>query len=266
MTPVVSRVSLELGETTAKIATPADAAAVKSRVARLLAKSLTADAAVQIALVNNRGLQAEYNALGISEAEYVEASLPPSPSVSFERVTYHGDLDIERRLIGDLLQLLTLPRRTKIAETESVRLSTRRSKRRSGLRPRRGEPYRAVAALETGAFLVKARTSADAAAQLNRKLGETGAATKLDQARSSALYAEVATELAQARLDAGKQREALTRQLGLWGRDADYKLPSRLPGFPRSGQNPRSSRTRSASASTSSRRASNSTRSRRSSA
>lgn len=118
MDPVVSRVSLELGKDVAKIVTPADAAAAQGRVRSLLARPLTADGAVQIALLNNRGLQVEYNALGVSEAAYVEAGLPPSPTVSLERVAGSGDLDVERRLIADLLQLLTLPRRAKIAETE----------------------------------------------------------------------------------------------------------------------------------------------------
>ncbi|RXF73175.1 TolC family protein [Hansschlegelia zhihuaiae] len=234
MSPVTSRVSLELGATTAKIVTPADAAAVRSRVDRLLARPLTADAAVQIALLNNRGLQVEYNALGVSEAEYVAASLPPSPTVSIERVAASGDLDVERRLIADLLQLLTLPRRSKIAETEfrAAQHKAVAATFRTAAEARRAF-YRAVAGRETAAFLETARASAGAAAELTKKLGETGAATKLNQARSSALYAEVATELAEARLDAAKEREALTRQLGLWGRDLDYKLPGRLPSFPR---------------------------------
>ena len=234
MTPVASRVSLELGATTAKIATQADAVAVKSRVDRLLALPLTVDAAVQVALLNNRGLQAEYNALGVSEADYVEASLPPSPTVSIERVTGSGDLDVERRLIADLLQLLTLPRRTKIAESEfrAAQYRAIAATFRTAAEARRSY-YRAVAARETAAFLETARASAGAAAELTRKLGETGAATRLNQARSGALYAEVATELAEARLDAAKEREALTRRLGLWGRDLDYRIPARLRSLPR---------------------------------
>jgi hypothetical protein len=45
-----------------------DAAAVQTRVTRLLHRPLSADAAVQIALLNNLGLQAAYNRLGIAEA------------------------------------------------------------------------------------------------------------------------------------------------------------------------------------------------------
>ena len=54
--------------------TPEDEAQAHARVKRLLKKTLTADDAVQIALLNNRELQAAYNALGLSEAEMIEAS------------------------------------------------------------------------------------------------------------------------------------------------------------------------------------------------
>src|SRR5262249_20474895 len=56
---------------------------VEGKVRALLAKPLTASSAMQIALLNNRGLQAAYNDLGISEAQMIEASLPPSPSLAF---------------------------------------------------------------------------------------------------------------------------------------------------------------------------------------
>ena len=56
--------------------------AAERRVRQLLASPLSADAAVQIALLNNKGLQAAYNDLGVAEAAKVEASLPPNPAFS----------------------------------------------------------------------------------------------------------------------------------------------------------------------------------------
>lgn len=234
MAPVTARVSLELGEHAAKIVTPEDAGVASSRVRALLAKPLTADGAARIALLNNRGLQAAYNALGVAEADYVAASLPPSPVVSFERVAASGDLDVERRIVADLLQLFTLPRRTKIAEAE-FRAAQQRAIAatfRTASEARRAWT-RAVAARETAAFLETARSSANVAAELSARLGETGAATRLDQARAGSLAAETSAALAEARLDAAKAREALTRELGLWGRDLGYRLPARLPALPK---------------------------------
>jgi len=66
MARVTSHVSAEIGKDTAKLSNEADVQAVRERVSALLKQPLTPDSAVQIALLSNRGLQAEFNALGIS--------------------------------------------------------------------------------------------------------------------------------------------------------------------------------------------------------
>jgi hypothetical protein len=73
----------------------------------LLAKPLTVSSAVQIALINNRGLQAAFNELGISEAQMVEASLPPPPTLSFQRIVGSGGFEIERQIVQNVLALLS---------------------------------------------------------------------------------------------------------------------------------------------------------------
>lgn len=234
MSPVANEVTAAIGKDTVKIASIGDAEAVDGRISALLRKPLTADSAVQLALFNNRGLQAEYNSLGISEAAFVEASLPPNPVIGVERLATGGELEIERRVIANVLALLTLPARSEIArmQFEAARQRAIEATFRTAADTRRAY-YRAVASRQTVSFLEQARMSADAAADLTRKLGETGAAKKLDQARASAFYAEVSNELAQARMSAGTDREALSRMLGLWGADLDYKLPGQLPALPR---------------------------------
>jgi outer membrane protein TolC len=66
-----------------------------------------------------------------------------------------------------------------------------------------------------------------------RRLGESGAANKLDQAREQVFYAEVTAQLAGARQRASSERERLIRLMGLWGADLDFKLPVALPALPR---------------------------------
>jgi outer membrane protein TolC len=68
--------------------------------------------------------------------------------------------------------------------------------------------------------------------QLAKRLGETGAMNKLDQARNQAFYAEIVAQLATARLRAASERERLVRALGLWGDDLDFRLPGQLPPLP----------------------------------
>jgi outer membrane protein TolC len=65
----------------------ADLDVIAKRVAELLAKPLTVDDAVQIALLNNRGLQASFQELGITEAEVVQAGRLPNPGFSFGRMS-----------------------------------------------------------------------------------------------------------------------------------------------------------------------------------
>src|SRR5215468_5004781 len=64
-----------------------DEAAARKRVTRLLHRPLSADAAVQIALLNNLDLQAAYNRLGIAEALAVKASRPPAISFSLSDIS-----------------------------------------------------------------------------------------------------------------------------------------------------------------------------------
>ena len=93
----------------------AEVDAAREAVQRLLARPLSADTAVKIALLNNRALQASYNALGMAEATMVEASLPPDPGFSISDAAGGGGLDIERRIVADILALATLPARAEIA-------------------------------------------------------------------------------------------------------------------------------------------------------
>ena len=65
-------------------ASAADASLAQGEVSRLLHAPLSADAAVQIALLNNTGLQAAYNRLGVAEAVMVQSSRPPLPIFGFD--------------------------------------------------------------------------------------------------------------------------------------------------------------------------------------
>lgn len=233
MDAVATQVSAMIGADAVKITSQGEAASATGRVKALLAKPLTPSSAVQIALLNNRGLQAEYNALGLSEVDFVEASLPPNPTVTLSRTVTNGALDVERRIIANLLALLTQPTRRAIGERqfEAARYRAIDATFRTAVNARKAY-YAAVAARQKVSYLEQARDSADAAADLTRSLGETGAAKKLDQARTAAFYAELSNQLAAARLEVETTRELLTRSLGVWGGDINYKLPGQLPSLP----------------------------------
>src|SRR6266496_5784223 len=60
-------------------------AQAQAAVTSLLSRPLTADSAVQVALLNNHNLQATYEELGIAQADLVEAGLLRNPIFTFER-------------------------------------------------------------------------------------------------------------------------------------------------------------------------------------
>jgi len=224
----------ELRKDVVALRSPEDAQAARARVQALLRKRLTADAAVQVALLNNRGLQAAYNELGLAEAAMLQASLPPNPTFSVERLSGPLEIEIEKRIVGNILALATLPARAEIAADRFRQAQLRAAEEtlRVAAETRRAF-YRAVAAREGAAFLDQAKAAAETATQLAKRLGETGAMNKLDQAREQIFYADITAQTATARQRAASERERLIRLMGLWGGDLDFTLPAALPAPPR---------------------------------
>ncbi|MFK0166451.1 TolC family protein [Rhizobium sp. NPDC090279] len=202
-------------------------------------KTLDADTAVQIALLNNKGLQASYADLGDSAADAWQTTMLFNPTAS---IGLNGigtpELEafkaIEGVLTANILALMTKKRDIALADTRfrQAQLNAAIETLRLAADTRRAW-ITAVAADENVAGLQRAQTAADAASELAEKLGETGAMAKGAQAREHAFAAELAAETAKARLTARLAREELTRRLGLWGSDAKYRLPNRLPPLPK---------------------------------
>src|SRR5215510_16022375 len=115
MSVVADIAGRDLNKHVVALRTPEEAQSVRARVVALLRRPLTADAAVQVALINNRALQAAYNELGLAEAAMIQTSLPPNPTLSVSRVATSLEIEIERKIVADILALATLPARSDIA-------------------------------------------------------------------------------------------------------------------------------------------------------
>jgi outer membrane protein TolC len=222
-----------LGKQVAFVRTADDAEQANTTVRQLLARNLSADAAVQVALLNNKGLQAAYNELALAETDLIEQSLPPNPTFSISRISGNGASEIERQVVGDILALATLPFRSEIARERfrQAQLRAALETLRLAAEVRRAY-FRTIAANEMVGLLTDAKSTAESTAQLAKKLGETGALNKLDQAREQVFYAETTAELATARQAATSARERLTRLMGLWDQDLGFRLPDKLPSLP----------------------------------
>ena len=92
--------------------------------------------------------------------------------------------------------------------------------------------YMALAADETVRYQRQVREAAEAGAELARRMEQVGNFNKLSRAREQGFYADAALRLAQAEQAQRAGRERLTRLMGLWGAQADFALPERLPDLP----------------------------------
>ena len=105
-----------LGKDVEWVKTEAEADGLKGKVEALLAKPLSADDAVQIALYNNPALQATYAELGISESDLRSAGRLENPRFSFMRaINNENSVKIESLLSFGVMSLITLPMRMEAA-------------------------------------------------------------------------------------------------------------------------------------------------------
>ena len=205
-----------------------------ARVANLLKQPLDPNSTVQIALLNNQGLQAAFADLGVAESDYVQAGRLRNPGFSFGRLRGGEGLEIDRSITFDLIGLLTLPLRSGIEQGrfEQAKLQAASVAVQLAADARRAF-FEAVAAQQTEQYMLQVLGSAQASAELARRMARVGNWNKLDLTREQAAYAETIAQVARARQDAVAKREQLTRLLGLWGRDTAFTLPERLPDLPK---------------------------------
>lgn len=203
--------------------------------AMLQGKTISAETAVQVALLNNRGLQAAYAELGFSAADVWEAALGPVPSV---RVSVSGLADdvartLEATLLNSILEAATAKPRTKVAELRfhQARLTAAGETIALAVETRRAW-IEAVAAFEAASLIAGTQNTADAASELAVELGRTGAMNAADQAREHAFTAEITAERADAKLEAQLAKERLARLMGVSLSQVNFYVPDALPSLP----------------------------------
>jgi outer membrane protein TolC len=212
---------------------PEDLDRIDQRVGELLARPLGMDEAVQIALLNNRGLQAAYAELGITEAEVVQAGRLPNPGFSFGRMTQGDEVEHERGLHVNLARLIAMPlvQRVEARRLEQVRATVAMQVLSLAADTRKAW-VKAVAAEESVRYSRQVMQAAEAGAELARRMAQVGNFNKLQQAREQGFYADAALNLARAEQQRRAARERLTRLMGLWGEQTAFRLPERLPDLP----------------------------------
>ena len=200
----------------------------------MIASELTSDAAVQIALLNNRNLQATYEDLGIAQADLVRAGLLHNPMLS-ATTKFHpgGGVKLEFSIVEDFLDVFFIPMRKRLAETTFEAAKLRVAGAVIDLASEtRVAFYRMQLATQT---LEMRRTVVEATAlssDLAARIHAAGNSTMSDLVQERALYEQAKLDLAQGELQLVEAREHLNRLMGVWGSDTQWTAYARLPEIP----------------------------------
>ena len=201
----------------------------------LLANPLGMDEAVQLALANSPAVQTLLAQSWSDMAQASQTGRIANPVFTFERIRFADELELGRLLSFGLLDLLTLPRRLEISESQMaqarVQLSANVVEQVTQVRQ---AWVRAVAAQQSLAYAHQVNLSAKASAELAKRMLQVGNFTRLQRARQQSFYADSAAQLASSQQARTAAREDLIRQLGLTDAQAgQLKLPERLPDLPK---------------------------------
>lgn len=214
--------------------------ALKQRAEQLLAQPLSQEAAVEAALVNSPGVQAMLADRWVERARAAQSGRLPNPVLAFERITLGDELEIGRLLSFGLLDLITLPQRTTIAQQRlaASQLALTSDVVESVTSVRQAW-VRAVAAQQSLAYAQQVHDSAQASAELAKRMQAAGNFNRITRARQQTFYADAAAGLATAQHELTATREALIRALGLTeGQAQKLVLPERLPDLPATPREP----------------------------
>lgn len=204
----------------------------------LLAKPLSMDDAVQLALANSPVVQTLLAQSWADMAQAQQTGRITNPLFTFERTTFGSELELNRLLSFGLLDLLLLPQKMAISRGQmaqsKVQLSANVIEQVTQIRQ---AWVRAVTAQQSQAYADQIKRTAEASAELARRMQQVGNFNKLQRARQQVFYADSVAQLATSQHAATATREELTRQLGLTDAQAvQLKLPERLPDLPKAAR------------------------------
>src|SRR5438093_6205780 len=208
---------------------------VAQEVDALLHDTLTADGAIQVALLNNRAVQAVYGELGVAQAELAQAGLLKNPvfdgAVRFP--VRGGPLELELSAAVNFLDIFYVPLRKRVAAArfEDVKLQVTgtvldfaATVQSAFYRHQANEQM-----LELKQTIVQALAASLEAAQ---RLHAAGNITDLDLVRERALAEETKLQLRSAETAVHQSREHLNTLMGLWGPQTTWHIDRRLPDIP----------------------------------
>jgi len=211
-------------------------AQIEQGVQTLLRRELTAERAVQAALLNNRELQARFEEIGIAQADVIQAGLISNPnfagSFRFPDRPPSGT-NIEYSIAQNFLDLLVLPLRKRIAAAQLAQTETHVA----------DEVLKLAAEVKIAFYTAQARQqlldrlrviseTSETAVEFTKRLHDAGNTSDLELANQQGSYEQSRLEVAQTELQVRRDRERLNRLMGVWGTNANWTMGEHLPELP----------------------------------
>ena len=200
-------------------------------ITAILSAPLNIADAERMSLHVNPEVQANLMLVGIAEADYAQAGRMRNPGFTFERFAAE---DYSLSLLFDLGGLLLMPLRRQI---EARRLEVARYEAAASVLDHvvntRQAWLNAVAEQQRSKLLERAVESARTGNQMTRQMTALGHSGVIESAESEILLRQLQASMVRQKLTEAVSREALVRQLGLWGSHARMlRLPDALPELP----------------------------------
>jgi cobalt-zinc-cadmium efflux system outer membrane protein len=205
------------------------------QVRSLLRRKLTVDDAVQIAMLNNRDLQAIYADLGLAQADLVQAGLFKNPvldaAILFPLSGVRPDLQLS--VVVNLLDALYVPLRKQVAAAQFEEAKLRVTGAVLDFTAQVRRAFYVHQANEQTVELHRTIVQAlSASLDVRRRLHEAGNISDLDLIRERVQTEASKILLRSAESDAQQSRERLNGLLGAWGDDTTWEIGGRLPDIP----------------------------------
>lgn len=205
---------------------------ISNAIQVLIQQELTADIAVQIALLNNPKIQEIFEEIGIAQADLVEAGLFSNPAFDIIfRYPEKKDLvtNIEYTISSSFIDLFRIPLRLRVAKAELEQVTLRVTNEILNLAFEVEQTfYELQAAQQDLKYIQSIVELTSIHSQLSSRQQIVGNVNKLDFQQIQSRYLEAKLEIARIQNDIIRLREKLNRLLGFCG-DIQWRVADNLP-------------------------------------
>jgi len=208
---------------------------IEKAIESLLAKPLSKEDAIQLAVYANPELQARFDSLGVAAADVWQAGLLKNPAIDFASKfpLSGGEPKIEAGLEFNITDLFMRGARVRMAEAEALENSLIVAQSVRNLIQETKEAY---FEFQVGLHTLKLEQivldTEEQLLNLHKRLQAAGNINDLALAQSTVSVAMVRSELQTMQLDVQQRKERLQRLFGLWGKRTEWQIVDVLESVP----------------------------------